>query len=146
MKQREYRIGPGAVSLLLVIVVVSMSVLGLLSMISARGDYKLTQRAVALAVAEHGASAAAERTLAALDELLADCAARSEDDAQYLQLVADSLPEGVTYNEGILAWEQESEDGRTLQCAVRIHPLSEGVRYSWYRHTFIASAYESENE
>ena len=41
MKRREIHIGPGAPSLLLVVVVVGMSVLGLLALMSARSDAKL---------------------------------------------------------------------------------------------------------
>lgn len=35
MNQREYRIGPGAASLMLLVVVLSMSALGMLAMMSA---------------------------------------------------------------------------------------------------------------
>lgn len=36
MNQREYRIGPGAASLMLLVVVLSMSVLGMLALMSAK--------------------------------------------------------------------------------------------------------------
>ena len=42
MNQREYRIGPGAASLMLLVVVLSMSALGMLAMMSARSDESLS--------------------------------------------------------------------------------------------------------
>ena len=59
MNQREYRIGPGAASLMLLVVVLSMSALGMLAMMSARSDESLSLRSqdVARQVAELNVSA-----------------------------------------------------------------------------------------
>lgn len=59
MNQREYRIGPGAASLMLLVVVLSMSVLGMLALMSARSDENLSLRSaeVARQVAELNVSA-----------------------------------------------------------------------------------------
>lgn len=138
MKDREYHIGPGAVSLLLVIVVVSMSVLGLLSLISARGDYKLTERAVTLAVAENTASAQSEADLAALDALLAGAEADAQDEEDYLARVGASLPENMCLNERVVSWEQASPGGRTLYCEAEIAPMGELPRVGWKMHMFAA--------
>ena len=72
MNQREYRIGPGAASLMLLVVVLSMSVLGMLALMSARSDENLSLRSaeVARQVAELNVSA--ERSLAELDDALAN--------------------------------------------------------------------------
>ena len=74
MNQREYRIGPGAASLMLLVVVLSMSVLGMLALMSARSDENLSLRSaeVARQVAELNVSA--ERSLAELDDVLAQAA------------------------------------------------------------------------
>ena len=74
MNQREYRIGPGAASLMLLVVVLSMSVLGMLALMSARSDENLSLRSaeVARQVAELNVSA--ERSLAELDDALAKAA------------------------------------------------------------------------
>ena len=82
--RRNFRIGPGAASLMLVIVVVAMSLLALLTFIEVHGDHKLTCRCIDFSVAEYEASSAAEYVLAELDGILAVCAAESEDDAGYL--------------------------------------------------------------
>lgn len=140
MRDREYHIGPGAVSLLLVIVIVSMSVLGLLGLISARGDYKLTERAVSLAAAENAAAAQAERSLAGLDALLMACAQENQDDASYLAAVPKALPENMILSERSVSWQEKAENGRTLFCEAEIAPLGEMPRAMWTEHMFIAEA------
>lgn len=140
MKQREYHVGPGAVSLLLIIVVVSMSVLGLLSLISARGDYRLTERARDFAVAERAVSAAAERSLAELDGIFAVCAKDAADDAAYEAAVRGMLPEGVSMTGRSIRWEETASGGRVLSCVVELLPLGSEKRYAWSEHTFEAAA------
>lgn len=143
MKQRNYRIGPGAASLLLVVVIVSMSVLGLLALISARNDYKLTQRAAEFTVAEYTASAQAERTLALLDGILLSSREDTQDDEEYLRVLAEVLPEGLTLSGRIVSWEESSDSGRTLMCAVEMLPLTEKKRFSWKTHAFVSVADET---
>lgn len=49
MSQREYRIGPGAASLMLLVVVLSMCVLGVLALMGARSDEGLSLRSIQVA-------------------------------------------------------------------------------------------------
>jgi len=142
MKQREYHIGPGAVSLLLIIVVVSMSVLGLLSLISARGDYKLTERAKNFAVAERTASAEAENRLAELDSLLAKSSKRCYNESDYVTDVQNNLPEGMTMHENRVSWEITASSGRVLKCEVEVLPFGSSPRFAWTVHTFDAAEHE----
>ena len=102
MNQREYRIGPGAASLMLLVVVLSMSVLGMLALMSARSDENLSLRSaeVARQVAELNVSA--ERSLAELDDALAKAAGAA----------------------------QSEEEGRTLACAVELEPLGAFPRFA----------------
>ena len=146
MREREYRIGPGAVSLLLVVVVASMSVLGLLALIHARGDCSLTERATALMESEYAVSAEAERKLAQLDATLAECALSAENDASYLQAVSAALPEGMELTERTVRWEEALENGRRLVCMVEILPLGETpacLRTGWY---FAAGSHTTEKQ
>ena len=138
MKHREYRIGPGAASLLLVVVVVSMSALGLLALINARGDQKLTERGVQFAQAEYEASARAERRLAELDGVLARCAQRAVSDEEYKRLVLEALPDGMKMEGNTVSWMQKVEYGRILNCAVEVKPLEAQARYVWKQHMFVA--------
>ena len=93
MNQREYRIGPGAASLMLLVVVLSMSALGMLAMMSARSDESLSLRSqdVARQVAELNVSA--EQSLARLDAVLADAARTAQSEADYLARVEAALAE-----------------------------------------------------
>ena len=93
MNQREYRIGPGAASLMLLVVVLSMSALGMLAMMSARSDESLSLRSqdVARQVAELNVSA--EQSLARLDAVLADAARTAQGEADYLACVEAALAE-----------------------------------------------------
>lgn len=129
MRDREYRIGPGAVSLLLLVVVVSLSVLGLLALISARGDYKLTDRAEQFVVSEYSVSAEAEYTLAELDAILVRCAGEAADDEAYLKAVEALLPEEMQMDERTVYWQKESVDRRTMVCEVEILPLGSQQRF-----------------
>lgn len=144
MKHRDYHIGPGAVSLLLIIVVVSMSVLGLLSMIGARGDYKLTERAISLAEAGQTASVDAEKALAGLDDLLIVCREESEDDQQYIGLVGEAIAEEMTLEGRIIRWKVDVADGRTLNCAIEVLPFGETDRFLWKEHYFSATGMAAE--
>jgi len=139
MEHRDYHIGPGAVSLLLVIVVVGMSILGLLAMISARGDFKLTERSIGFVVSEYAAAAEAEARLAELDGILSEASVSASDD-EYLKLVSEMLPEGMTLEERTVSWCVESDGGRDLVCEVEILPLGADERYRWVSHIFEAAS------
>ena len=49
MERKGFRIGPGAASLLLLAVVLSMSALGLLALYSARSDAQMSERSLEVA-------------------------------------------------------------------------------------------------
>lgn len=138
MKRRNFYIGPGAASLLLVIVVVSMSVLGLLALISARSDERLMERSKSLIAAEYAANAAAERTLAEIDGILSACAQTAGDDEAYLKLMAKSLPEGAYLEGRIIRWTEYSGEGRALACAVEAAELGKSPRFTWREHMFLS--------
>lgn len=140
MKQRDYHIGPGAASLLLVVVVVSMSVLGLLALINARGDYRLTERARALAEAEYAMASQAEEALAELDGMLADCAQAAENDEEYLAAVKEALPGDMQMSERTVSWTHSTADGRMLRCAVEITPHGSDARFVWTEHVYFVDA------
>lgn len=138
MTRREYHVGPGAVSLLLIIVVVSMSILGLLSLSSARSDGKLTQRAAVLAAAEQQTAVRAEEALARLDAVLLRCAQDSADDEAYMSMISENLPENMSLDGRIVCWEQAAERGRTLKCSVEVLPYGSKERFAWKSHVFEA--------
>lgn len=133
MNQREYRIGPGAASLMLLIVVLSMSALGMLAMMSARSDESLSLRSqdVARQVAELNVSA--EQSLARLDAVLADAARTAQGEADYLARVEAALAEepeaGMTLLGRTVSWTETNDEGRTLICAVELQERGAFPRY-----------------
>ena len=139
MRKWEHHIGPGAASLLLVIVVVSMSVLGLLALNEAKNDFGLSERSMAFATAQHALSAEAEEMLAQLDGVLYACGQEAADEAQYLALVAARLPEGVQMQNRRLSWMRDTKTSRSLFCEIEIMPLGASLRCEWRAHTFITN-------
>lgn len=133
MNQREYRIGPGAASLMLLVVVLSMSALGMLAMMSARSDESLSLRSqdVARQVAELNVSA--EQSLARLDAVLADAARTAQGEADYLARVEAALAEapdaGMTLLGRTVSWTETKDEGRTLICAVELQERGAFPRY-----------------
>lgn len=129
MNQREYRIGPGAASLMLLVVVLSMSVLGMLALMSARSDENLSLRSeeVARQVAELNVSA--EKTLARLDAALADAARTAQSEEEYLSLAEAALEDGMTLSGRTVSWEESNDEGRTLACAAQVTELGAFPRY-----------------
>ena len=84
MSQREYRIGPGAASLMLLVVVLSMCVLGVLALMGSRSDEGLSLRSIQVAQEVARLNVQAERSLADLDEKLEAASETTADVAGYL--------------------------------------------------------------
>ncbi|MCH5287623.1 MAG: hypothetical protein J1E43_09380 [Christensenellaceae bacterium] len=135
MNRKEYQIGPGAASLMLIVVVLGMSVLGLLAMMNARGDNRLSMRSAEVAEETYGLSSDAERSLAVLDAVLAECASQAEDDEGWLALVKEAeLPEGMTLSGRTISWSEQNEEGRRMSCAVELEEFGAEQRTRWTEH------------
>jgi len=132
MKNREYHIGPGAASLLLIAVVLSLSALCLLSLSGAKSDLQLTKRSAAVGGEIARLNDASERSMAKLDAVLMQCGSAA-DDEEYLAMVAASLPDYMMIEENTVFWT-ETGDGRELECAAAIAPLGEFPRADWTIH------------
>lgn len=131
--------GPGAASLILIVVILSMGVLGMLALMNARNDARLSSRSIEVVAAGFELNDQAERRLAELDGVLATCAAVSDTDETYLAAVRGLLPEGMLMDDATrtVSWQQ-SDGLRTLSCGVEILPLGEGERLSWSEHRLTA--------
>ena len=68
----EYRVGIGASSILMVLVILALTAVSLLSFRSAKNTEALTKRNLQMTVAYYEASANAQKKLAAIDELLVE--------------------------------------------------------------------------
>ena len=133
MRRRDFQIGPGAASLLMIAVVLSLSVLGMLSLISARSDGTLADRSAEVAAETAGLNVRAEESLARLDAVLAGRAS-AENDEEYISLAAENLPEGMRLDGRTVCWTEEAESGRMLECAAEILPLGSFPRIKWTIH------------
>ena len=136
-RKSRISLGPGAASLILIVVILSMSVLGILALMNARSDSRLSRRSIEVVEAGYALSDAAERTLSGLDTLAARAESRAEDDEDYLERVTDSLPATMTIVDREISWE-ETDGTRTLECAVALNPLGTAPRLSWRSHRLTA--------
>ena len=116
MRRGEFHIGPGATSLILVLVVLCMSALGMLGLVNARGDIRLSQRSIAVVEGVSGMYDQSERSLAALDAVVAKWQASGADEAALLE----SLPEKMTLDGDLVYWEETSRLARdcSARCAL----------------------------
>lgn len=142
MKQRKIALGPGAASLILIIVALSMCVLCMLTYISAKNDLALSTRSTEMIQRVYTLNDKGERTLAQLDQVLAACAEQTGDEAAYLDMVRENLPEGMDMEDNLISWT-ESEGDRVLMCAVYLAPRGETPRLTWAQH---ALTVETEDE
>lgn len=122
MERKGFRIGPGAASLLLLAVVLSMSALGLLALYSARSDAQMSERSLEVAQSVYQLNDCAERSMMALDEILV--AAQDRNEGGYLEVVAQMLPASMALEGDRVCWTERQEDGRSLKCVARL--LGEG--------------------
>ena len=102
---------PGAASLVLVVVVLAMSVMGMLSLMSANNDYSLSLRSAKTAEETYALRVESEEKLAELNELCKDCA--SLDDVK-----AVLTPDFELYGDEISYYL--SRDNRYIDVKVKI--------------------------
>jgi len=132
MKRYSSRMGVGASSILLILVVVSLTLFAVLSLVQARGDAALTDKTARSVGAYYEADARAQQTLAKIDGALS----RGEDAASV---------EGVTMAAaGEYAFSIAASDGHTLSVALRV----DGGKYTVVEYRYANNAAwsgESEN-
>lgn len=133
MKKNRLQIGPGAASLILIIVVLSLSVLGLLSLMSARNDLRLARRSVDVIGEVYSLNERAEETLAALDALVQEAWQDTGDKTALLAAIEDRLTQGIRLENEQIVWTEHGE-GRRLLCAVRIDFAASRPMLCWSFH------------
>lgn len=138
----RFSFGPGAASLILIVVMLSMSVLGMLALMHARNDVRLSDRSAQVARAGYALSAEAEARLSRLDAVAAHYAAVADDDGAYALAVRTYLPEDMEMLDRVISWRQ-TDGTRTLQCAVELNPLGSKHRFTWVEHRMTAVTEEA---
>ena len=120
MKQYPSRMGVGASSILLILVVVSLTLFASLSLIQARGDAALTRKTAESIATFYDADARAQEKLAALDDALE----QGEN--------PESIEGVVKQPDGTLAFSIAAEDGHSLN--VLVDPTGNRCNILAYRY------------
>lgn len=94
--------GIGAPSLLLILVVLSLSILAALTLMSARGDMRLSERSAEVTEAVYSLYGETEETYAALDALVLSCRSKAADEEEFFTLLCENIPETVAFDENML--------------------------------------------
>ena len=145
MNKRKVALGPGAVSLILIAVVLSLCMIAMLTQISARNDYNLCSRSAAMVQRVYELNAQSEQKLADLDAALVSARKDAADMNSYLAKVEELLPEGMTLDEDRITWT-EPLDNRNLECIVQLLPLEEEQRAKWISHKLVVEEPEDDWE
>ena len=145
MNKRKVALGPGAASLILIVVALSLCMMAMLTQITARNDYNLCSRSAEMVQRVYELNSESERRLSELDSVLFSAQQETTDQEAYLARVAKSLPEGMTLEGDQVSWT-EPLDNRNLQCVVRLLPRGEKQRTQWVSHKLVVDEPEDDWE
>lgn len=141
MKKRSISLGPGAASLILVVMVLSMTALGTLTLMSARNDHQLGSRSIRMNEEFYTLQAMAEKRFFQLDTFLQENVTGAANYNKILISAEGLLPENAVFGEGTLTWREEL-NGRQLTCTVLTESTPTGVRLSLQSISFAAETEE----
>ena len=145
MNKRKVALGPGAASLILIVVVLSLCMMAMLTQISARNDYNLCSRSAEMVQRVYELNAQSEQKLAELDAVLVTAQKDADSMDAYLEKVEELLPQNMTLEEDRITWT-EPLDNRNLQCIVQLLPPGEKQRTKWIAHKLIVDEPEEDWE
>lgn len=145
MSKRKVALGPGAASLILIVVVLSLCMMAMLTQIGSRNDYNLCTRSAEMVQRVYELNAQSEQKLAELDALLVTAQKETADMDAYLEKVEELLPEDMTMDEDKITWT-EPLDNRNLECIVQLLPPGEKQRTKWISHKLIVDEPEDDWE
>ena len=147
MNKRKVALGPGAASLILIVVVLSLAMLAMLMQISSRNDVSLTSRSAEMIARVYDLNADAERKLADLDEILIGCREEIGEGGMeaYLELIAQKRPAGYDLLDDEVTW-MDPLDNRIMTCTVKILPPDEKERTEWIAHKLVVEEPEDDWE
>ena len=128
-------LGPGASSLVLIFVVLSLAALGMLSLMTSRSDLCLAERSAQVIQAVYALNVQAEEKRAELDGLLKECAENEAEET--LSMLEAVLPEDVELEDGQLLFTVE-DGARMLDCALEVLSPGESSRMVWVRYDLTA--------
>lgn len=122
------RIGPGASTILMILVVLVMTMLGVLSLFSARNDMEMSERTSAAVAEYYAAQTDFSLWLQGTDQILKNLRIASGGDADvYAQLVFDQF--GAQVGE-TLSYRAPVGDTRFFCADIELLPLTDADRYA----------------
>ena len=144
--KRKVALGPGAASLILIVVVLSLCMMAMLTQIGARNDYNLCKRSAEMVQRVYELNEQSERKLAELDTLLIKAQKEAGENMEaYLEKVESLLPEGMSLEDEQVTWT-EPLDNRNLECIVQLLPPGEKERMKWVSHKLLVDEPEEDWE
>ena len=144
-KKSVIALGPGAPSLILIFVVLSMSVLAMLALMNAKNDLNMSRRSAEVAEIVAQLNERAEQRHRDLDRLLAACVEDAGDEDEARALLETRLPDGVRLENHTLLWS-EVMDERQLDCALTLVNGERGLQTEWVRHRLVTQLGDGEME
>ena len=142
--KRKVALGPGAASLILIVVVLSLCMMAMLTQIGARNDFNLCKRSAEMVQRVYELNAQSEKKLAELDVVLTEAQKEAGSDmTAYLEKVEELLPEGMSMEEDRITWT-EPLDNRNLECIVQLLPPGEKERTKWISHKLLVEEPEGD--
>ena len=145
MNKRKVALGPGAASLILIVVVLSLCMISMLTQIAAKNDYNLCSRSAEMVQKVYELNAQSEQKYASLDAMLVSARKESADMQAYLDKVKELLPESMTLEEDRITWT-EPLDNRNLECIVQLLPIEDAQRAKWISHKLVVEEPEDDWE
>lgn len=119
MRKKSYAAaGIGAPSLLLILVVLSLSILAALTLMSARGDEKLSRRSADVTGSVYTLYAETEETLASLDAITRACRGEAASEEAFWEILGGKLPDSIAFFENML-YIKCTDGTREVTLAVR---------------------------
>lgn len=144
--KRKVALGPGAASLILIVVVLALCMMAMLTQIGSRNDYNLCRRSADMVQRVYELNEQSEQKLAELDGLLVKARQETGEDMDaYLEMVEGLLPEGMSLEDGQVTWT-EPMDNRNLECTVQLLPPGEKERFRWVSHKLLVDEPEEDWE
>ena len=140
-KKSSITLGPGASSLILIFVVLSLTALGMLSLMTSRNDLRLAERSAQVTEAVYALNVRAEERRAELDGIVKACAVSGKENEHSFAELEDVLPEDVELEDGLLLFTVD-DGARMLDCALEIVPAGERTTLACVRYNLSAETEE----
>ena len=133
MNRFGLRIGPGAASIILVIVVVSMTILGVLALSEAGQESVLADKSADRFEESARLEHEEQLTIMQLDEIFC----RAEKETDFLKYIKENLPQDVQMKEHLVSFEK-SLGAKTLSVTLKILPPGESERFIYIERRLLS--------